>query len=185
MIVPKTLLFDALLEKEGVLDKERLRQVKHTQKEEHNYRSLGRILFEDGVIDRETVARLIERQREALQHAAATSAPRETLFGAIAIMKKFVTLQQVQHCLSEQKRLRKLGLFLRLGEIMVSKGYMTLQQVLDVLRSQRTKILECRHCRKVYNVTIFAGAKKPRCPLCGNILQEPRRLKSPRVDGRA
>ena len=184
MIVPKTLLFDALLDKEGVLDKERLHQIKRTQKEEHNYRSLGRILFEEGVVDRETVARLIERQREALQHAAASTPP-ETLFGAIAIMKKFVTLQQVQHCLSEQKRLRKLGLFLRLGEIMVSKGYMTLQQVLDVLRSQRTKILECRRCRKVYNVTIFAGAKKPRCPLCGDILQEPRRLKSPHVDGRA
>ncbi|RKY19626.1 MAG: hypothetical protein DRP63_00285 [Planctomycetota bacterium] len=185
MIVPKTLLFDALLAKEGILDKERLQEAKQTQKSERNYRSVGRILFEEGIVDRETVARLIERQRESLQHAAATSPPHETLFGAIAIMKKFVTLEQVQHCLSEQKRLRRLGLFLRLGEIMVSKGYMTLQQVLEVLRSQRTEILECRRCRKVYNVTIFAGARKPRCPLCGDILQKPRHLKTPRVNGRA
>ncbi|RKY14593.1 MAG: hypothetical protein DRP82_03720 [Planctomycetota bacterium] len=184
MIVPKTLLFDALLAKEGILDRERLQKAKQTQKDERNYRSIGRILFEEGVVDRETVARLIERQRESLQHAA-TSTPDETLFGAIAIMKKFVTLEQVQHCLSEQKRLRRFGLFLRLGEIMVSKGYMTLQQVLEVLRSQRTEILECRRCRKVFNVTIFAGAKKPRCPLCGDVLQKPRRLKTPHVNGRA
>lgn len=185
MIVPRDMLFDAILQKERLIPEEKLKEVLKTKEKERHYRSLGRILFEEGQIDREVVVRLIERQRENLQNAAATSAPRETLFGAIAIMKKYVTLEQVQHCLAEQKRLRRLGLFMRLGEIMVSKGYMTLKQVLDVLKSQRTRILECPNCRKVYNVTLFAGAKKPRCPLCGFVLKEPERLESPRVDGRA
>ena len=185
MIVPKDLLFDAIVEKEGGVEPGRLKEALDLKRRENHYRSLGRILFDEGLLDREAVARLIQRQWDAIQRAAATSAPRETLFGAIAIMKKYVTLEQVQLCLREQKRLRRLGLFMRLGEIMVSKGFMTLKQVLDVLRSQRTKILECRACRKVYNVTLFAGAKKPRCPLCGAFLVEPQQIDSPRVDGRA
>lgn len=185
MIVRRELLFDNLLLREKKVDEAQLKEARKIQRSENHYRSLGRILVDMGLLEVDDVAELIRMQWDEMAHAAATSVPRETLFGAIAIMKQYVTLSQVEESLREQKRLRRLGLFMRLGEIMVSKGYMTVKQVMDVLRSQRTQVMECPGCGKTYNVTLFAGAKKPRCPLCGHILKKPRRLRSPHVDGRA
>ncbi len=178
-------MFDRLLVREGKVEPHALATLLETQRGEKYYRSLGAMLVDDGLLSPEDVSELIRTQWDAMAHAAATSVPRETLFGAIAVMKKYATLPQVEEGLREQRRLRRMGLFMRLGEIMVSKGYMTLSDVMDVLRSQRTQVMECVACGKTFNVTVFAGARRPKCPLCGGALSLPAKLGSPHVDGRA
>ena len=64
------------------------------------------------------------------------------LFGQIAVKKKIVTNEQLEECLQEQKRLNKLGISERIGDILCKKGYMDSSQVRDILRLQGVKLKE-------------------------------------------
>ena len=184
MIVPRELQFGRIALKEGKVNKEQLEKAFQIQREGGYYESIGRIMVRLGYLSKEDIVYLLRRQQEEITNAVSTTTSRETLFGAIAVMKRFVTLSQVEECLKEQRHLRRLGLYMRLGEILVSKKYMTLEQVMDVLQQQRTEIKECPSCGRSYNITTFSQTKEQFCPACGTRLRPVKKLLSPRVDGR-
>ena len=97
-------------------------------------------------------------------------------------MKRFTSLSQVEECLDEQRRLRRLGIFLRLGEILISRKYMSVKQVLSVLKRQRTQVLYCSRCKKRFNVTAFSNRKRFFCNVCGGELVQPEAIESVGVD---
>ncbi|MCX7702732.1 MAG: hypothetical protein N2234_01325 [Planctomycetota bacterium] len=183
MIVPKELQFARIALRDGKISKEQFNTVLKIQKEQLFYESTGRIMVRLGYLTKEDVVRILNKQIEEFENATSTATTRETLFGAIAVMKRFVTLAQVEECLKEQRRLRRLGLYMRLGEILVSKNYITMEQILEVLQQQKTNIKECPSCGRAYNVTTFSSTKEQFCPACNTLLRDAKDLRSPKVDG--
>jgi RNase P subunit RPR2 len=183
MIVPKELQFARIALKDGKISKEQLNIVIKTQKDGSYYESVGRIMVRLGYLTKQDIERLLNKQMAEFENAISTATTRETLFGAIAVMKRYVTLTQVEECLKEQHRLRRLGLYMRLGEILISKNYMSMEQLLDVLQQQKTNIKECPSCGRTYNVTTFTHTKEQFCPACNTPLQDVKEVRSPKVDG--
>jgi hypothetical protein len=186
MIVRKDLLFGSLAVAEKAITKEQLEETLKIQREQQFYKSIGTIMVEKSYLDRDKVRELIILQEENLKEAAgiAGAGSGETLFGAVAVMKRYATLTQVEECLDEQRRLRRLGIFLRMGEILISRKYMTVKQVLSVLRRQSTQVLYCSRCRKRFNVTAFSNRKRFFCNVCGAELVQPDVIESVGVDDR-
>ena len=154
------------------------------QRRQQFYKSIGSVMIEKGYIDRAKINELLRIQEENLKEAAGIggAGSGETLFGAVAVMKRFTSLSQVEECLDEQRRLRRLGIFLRLGEILISRKYMSVKQVLSVLKRQRTQVLYCSRCKKRFNVTAFSNRKRFFCNVCGGELVQPEAIESVGVD---
>jgi hypothetical protein len=186
MIVRKDLLFGSLAVADKVVTEEQLQECLKLQREQQFYKSVGIIMVEKGYISLGRVGELLKLQEENLKEAAGlgTASSGETLFGTLAVMKRFTTLSQVEQCLEEQRRLRRLGIFVRLGEILVSRKYMTVEQVLSVLERQSTRVLYCGRCRKRFNVTAFSNRKRFFCNVCGGELLRPDIIESVSVDDR-
>jgi hypothetical protein len=186
MIVRKDMLFGSLAIADKAVTKDQLEECLRLQREQQYYKSIGTIMVEKGYIDRDRVGQLLKLQEENLKEAAGVgdAGSGETLFGTVAVMKRFTTLSQVEECLEEQRRLRRLGIFLRLGEILISRGYMTVKQVLSVLERQRTQVLNCSRCKKRFNVTAFSNRRRFFCNVCGGELVRPEVIETVGVDDR-
>ncbi len=184
MIVRKDLLFSSLAIASGKVTGSQVEECQKLQREQRYYKSIGMLMVEKGYLKLADVKILLERQEENLKEAVGvqSAGSGETLFGAVAVMKKYTTLTQVEECLEEQRRLRRLGVFLRLGEILISRKYMTVGQVLTVLKRQHTQVLYCSRCRKKFNVTAFSNRKRFFCNVCGGDLVEPEVIENVGVD---
>jgi hypothetical protein len=184
MLVKKDMLFSSLAVGSGKVTGAQLEEIQKLQREQHHYKSIGRLMVEKGYLKRADVRVLLSRQEENLKEAVGvhSAGSGETLFGAVAVMKRYTTLSQVEECLEEQRRLRRLGIFLRLGEILISRKYMTVGQVLTVLKRQHTQMLYCSRCKKKFNVTAFSNRKRFFCNVCGGDLVEPEVIDSVGVD---
>jgi len=186
MIVRKDMLFGSLAVKDKTVTEEQLKECLKIQRDLQYYKSIGTIMVEKGYLDRGKVGELLRLQEENLKEAAGlgTAGSGETLFGTLAVMKRFATLSQVEQCLEEQRRLRRLGIFVRLGEILVSRKFMKVEQVLSVLERQSTRVLYCARCRKRFNVTAFSNRKRFFCNVCGGELVRPEIIETVGVDDR-
>lgn len=184
MLVKKDMLFSSLAVGSGKVTGAQLEECQKLQREQRHYKSIGRLMVEKGYLKPGDVKALLRSQEENLKEAAGahSAGSGETLFGAVAVMKKYTTLSQVEECLEEQRRLRRLGIFLRLGEILISRKYMTVGQVLTVLKRQHTQMLYCSRCRKKFNVTAFSNRKRFFCNVCGGDLVEPEVIDNVGVD---
>ena len=60
----------------------------------------------------------------------------ETLFGRIAVMSGFCSLEEMEHCAREHEDQLSSGDKADLGEIMLRRGILDLDQVNEVLRTQ-------------------------------------------------
>lgn len=185
MIVKRDLLFSSLIVTKKAVTEEQLQECLKIAREQNSYKSVGILMVEKGYLTPEKVSHFLNIQEENLKSASGfgQAGSGETLFGTIAVMKKYAALPQVQECLDEQRRLRKLGIFLRLGEIFISKNYMTIEQVLSVLERQDTHVLRCSRCGKKFNVTAFSSRKRFFCNICGAELTEPDVIEDVSVDG--
>ena len=54
--------------------------------------------------------------------------------------RKLATQGQVNECLREQARIEDMGMFLRLGEILVRKGYLTTEQTDEIAAYQKKQL---------------------------------------------
>lgn len=186
MIVRKDLLLRSLIVTDKAVTQEQFQECLKIQREQNFYKSIGTIMVEKGYLTIEKVCHFLKIQEDNLLHAAhfrkVTSG--ETLFGTIAVMKKYASLPQIEESLGEQRRLRRQGIFLRLGEILVSKKYMSVEQVLSVLKRQDTHVLCCSLCRKRFNVTTFSNRKRFFCSICGGKLVQPDEIEDISVNGK-
>ena len=65
--------------------------------------------------------------------------PEDILFGDLAVVKGYVTAEQVEECVENQKVMAEMGVKQRLGDVMVSKGYLTRDAQKDLLREQQRR----------------------------------------------
>jgi len=167
------------------ITEEQLKEALKVQAESSIRRRLGDILVELGYLKREQLALILRAQGRRLdERDRRLRAPkRDVLFGAIAVKLGMITREQLDEALRKQAELRERGEDVPLGKILVLDGFLTLSQVRTILSYQRKSVMVCPACRKRYNVLNPVPGKKPKCPNCGEVLEEPAALEKPDVDG--
>jgi hypothetical protein len=108
-------------------------------------RQLGMILIESGHLDEHELDIVLEVQRERLARTArtadnSTSKLSDVLFGRLVVARKLATQSQVNECIREQASLEAMGMFMRVGEILVKKGYLTEAQIEEVAAYQKQQL---------------------------------------------
>lgn len=116
----------------------------------------------------------VERIRKTRGDSPENSPAPGDRFGDVAIWKGFVTLEQVQECLEEQKTARGEGRRLKLGQVLMQRRLINTRQFLEVLKAQEDRSVACPKCGEV----VFPGEISrsdtidSRCPGCGSSFLE-------------
>lgn len=141
MATARDILFGQIALERGILTRAQLDEALKRQ-EAGDRRQLGMILVEAGHVDEEELELVLSVQRERLARAPDNSAGKlsDVLFGRLIVARKLATQGQVNECLREQARIEDMGMFLRLGEILVRKGYLTTEQTDEIAAYQRKQI---------------------------------------------
>ena len=105
-------------------------------------RQIGMLLLEDETIDESELDLVLDVQRERLARTAENSELKlsDILYGRLVAARKLATQGQVSECLREQAKLESMGMFLRLGEILVKKGYLTQEAADEIGAYQREQL---------------------------------------------
>ena len=103
MLVRKDLLFSSLAIASGKVTGEQLEECQKLQREQNYYKSIGTLMVEKGYLKPMDVKVLLGKQEENLKEAVGvhSAGSGETLFGTVAVMKKYATLSQVEECLAD------------------------------------------------------------------------------------
>ncbi|PCJ58154.1 MAG: hypothetical protein COA79_14135 [Planctomycetota bacterium] len=135
---------------------------------------LGEILVDQGLLDSFQLEELIEI------HTEEVFLEDELHFGRLAIKNKFVSKEDIDLCLQEQKGTNDL-----LGEILITKGLMTLQRCNAILKLQKRFLINsmpieatesdayisCPECKVVYKIKNPDSARDLHCNNCGMIFE--------------
>jgi hypothetical protein len=100
---------------------------------------LGLILLEKQFLDEEELELALEVQGQKLNENVDNTdlKLKDLLLGQIAVNRRLLTRSQVDECLREQGRIEEVGVFLRLGEIMVKKGHLAEENLAQLLDYQK------------------------------------------------
>lgn len=100
---------------------------------------LGLILLEKEFVDEDELELALEVQRQKMNQNIDNSELKlkDLLIGQIAVNLKLATRSEVDECLREQAKIENMGVFLRVGEIMVKKNFLTQEQVDEILDYQK------------------------------------------------
>lgn len=133
-------------------------------------RPLGVILVDRGLIGEDQLAQILARRVDPGRQDVTQMA--DIALGKLFVASGYVSAEQVDECLKEQKRRKEAGGAAgRLGELLVELGYATNQQVLRVLAYQSKRIYECPVCKGRFNVASPKPGSVYRCKKCQQPLQ--------------
>ena len=152
------LLGQIALEK-GFIDRPQLDECILLQEKYENTETpkhLGLILLEKEYLDEEELELTLEIQRSKLNAAVDKSdlKLKDLLIGQIAIAQRLITRGQIDECLREQAKIEDLGIFLRLGEIMVKKGYLSDDKLDQILQYQKER-------QDIFRQEAFGNGEEP------------------------
>ncbi len=139
------LLGQIALEK-GFISQDELDECLRDQESGPQWRQLGMILLDKDYITEDDLEIALEIQRRNLEKTVDNTELKlkDVLFGRIVVSRRLATQSQVNECLREQERIERMGMFLRLGEIMVKKGYLDQENMNEILGYQNQKLDEFR-----------------------------------------
>jgi hypothetical protein len=139
------LLGQIALEK-GFISQDQLDECLRLQEKQPQWKQLGMILLDRQFISEEDLDIALEIQRKSLEKNIDNTELKlkDVLFGRIVVSNRLATQGQVNECLREQERIERMGMFLRLGEIMVRKGYILEDNMNQILSYQNEKLDEFR-----------------------------------------
>jgi len=103
-------------------------------------------------------------------------------FGELLVQEGLVRRQDVDQAVARQAEEARRGVFLRLGELLVSMNLLDEERVADVLERQGLQILFCPQCLAQYNVM---GTRRPEaylCRRCTRPLERPQKLEGVSVE---
>jgi hypothetical protein len=136
------LLLGQIAVEKGFINKQQLTEclkLQETFEDTETPKHLGLILLEKQYIDEEELELALEMQRHRLNENVDNTdlKLKDLLIGQIAVRQKLTTRNQVDECLREQAKIEELGIFLRLGEILVKKGFISSDQLENILSYQK------------------------------------------------
>lgn len=136
------LLLGQIAVEKGFISEKQLAECLKAQEKYEKTRTpkhLGLILLEKEYVDEDELDLALEVQRQKMNKNVDNSDMKlkDLLIGQIAVNLKLATRLQVDECLREQAKIEGLGIFLRLGEIMIKKGFLSQEQVDEILSYQK------------------------------------------------
>ena len=130
----------------GFISQDQLDECLKAQEKNPQWKQLGMIFLDRDFISEDDLEIVLEIQRKSLDKSVDNSELKlkDVLFGRIVVSSRFATQGQVNECLREQERIERMGMFLRLGEILVKKGYLNDDNMAEILGYQDGKLEEFR-----------------------------------------
>jgi hypothetical protein len=130
----------------GFISQTQLDECLRLQEAGPQWKQLGMILLDRECITEDDLDIVLEIQRKSLEKNVDNTELKlkDVLFGRIVVSNRLATQGQVNECLREQERIERMGMFLRLGEIMVRKGYLNDDNMTEILSYQNEKLDEFR-----------------------------------------
>jgi hypothetical protein len=151
----KGLLLGELAVHHGHLTEEQLDACLQKQIDERYARPLGEVMLSMELIERTALEALLMVQRSSLE-AFENAAQHGGLFGKSALVKGFVTQEQLSQAVRAQARSHARGAKAKLGQVMMDLGLITINQFWDILREQGDFL--CGTCRQKIVAPWFRGA---------------------------
>ncbi|MHC5035771.1 MAG: hypothetical protein ACYTHM_00515 [Planctomycetota bacterium] len=130
----------------GFISQDDLDECLRIQETNPEWKQLGMILLDKKLISEEDLEIALEIQKKNLESNIDNTdlKLKDILFGRIVITRRLATQSQVNECLREQERIERMGIFLRLGEIMIRKGYLSETHSDEIIEYQNAKLDEFR-----------------------------------------
>lgn len=168
----------------GFTTEERIEECLEIQRRTSPDLPIGRILIDEGHMDRDHIEEVLATQRNYLRKIESHSREKveDTIFGRLVVNNMFATENQVDDAVREQRKRETQGVIVPLGSILVEWGLLTMEQVESILKRQWKKILVCKPCQKQFNVFGFEPGKQFLCRKCQTPLEVPRALRSVHVE---
>ncbi len=156
----------------GFLDEDKVSLARMQREMESSDKPLGMYLVDRKLLNWDQLKQVLAMQQSGFSDEAERrwTKRENVLFGKLAVKKEFISGEQLEECLAEQKRLTPKR---NIGEILVIKGFMTKNQVEAVLRAQQREVLRCTECDAAYMVGNMAPGRKLKCKTCGTMLTVP------------
>lgn len=136
------------------LTEEQLDACIQMQIDERYARPLGEVMVSLDLIERTALEALLMVQRSSLE-AFEKSAEHGGLFGRSALVKGFITQEQLAQAVRAQARCHARGAKAKLGQVMMDLGFITIKQFWDILREQGDFL--CGTCRQKIVAPWFRG----------------------------
>lgn len=162
--------FLKLAVEENLITREQLNECLELQKT--TGKPLAYIMLQKGYITDEMISRImyIDSRSSSLEKGEDREVDRDAIFKKIALLKGYVTKEQLSDCVQTQKRFQSARYSIPLKSLVVKKGYMNHDRVLEVLELAK-RVLYCPFCDKQYiPQKQVAHGKLRRCTNCGGTL---------------
>ena len=142
---PDLLLGQIALEK-GFISRKQLDECLKLQADSAKWKQLGMILLDRKYISEDDLEIVLEIQRRNLETVVDNTELKlkDVLLGRMVVARRLATQGQVNACLREQEHIERMGMFLRLGEILVRKGFVSDEGMAELLEEQQKRLEEFR-----------------------------------------
>lgn len=151
---PKDLLLGEIALRHGLLDEAQLDLCIQQQIDERYRRPIGQIMLERGFVGKEVLEALLRTQRRAIEEFE-RNAEYGQLFGKTAVLKRFITPEQLNQALRAQARKHARGVKAKLGQVMLELGLLTISQFWQVIHEQGDFL--CGNCHRRIESPLFKG----------------------------
>lgn len=134
---------------------------------------IGALLVQNGFLNAEQLAKVIEEQERRLQEPQAHTpvAVGALAFGRLVVERGYCKTEHVNEALRAQQDLADRGLRHRLGELLVESGHLKADVVPGLLKIQGKTLMACTFCGSHYNVLTSIADGYP-CRQCGMAMSE-------------
>ena len=107
-------------------------------------RQIGMLMLDAGHVNEDELDMVLQIQRERLARTATNSTAKlsDVLFGRLVVARKLATQGQVNESIREQGKIEQMGMFMRLGEILVKKGFCSEAQIDELASYQRKQMAQ-------------------------------------------
>jgi hypothetical protein len=130
----------------GFISREQLDECLRLQEQNPTWKQVGMILLDKKFLTEEELEIALEIQRKNLERSVDNTdlKLKDLLFGRLVVARRLATQSQVNECLREQEQIERMGIFLRLGEMMVKKGYISEANMKKIVDYQNRKLSDFR-----------------------------------------
>ncbi len=150
----KDLLLGEMALRHRLLSEEQLDLCIQQQIDERHRRPLGKIMVEKGFIRNDVLEALLRTQRRAMDEFE-KNADYGRLFGKTAVLKGYITEEQLTQAVRAQARKHARGVKAKIGQVMLELGLITISQFWEIIHEQGD--FTCGNCRQRIDRPFFRG----------------------------
>jgi len=156
-----------------LVTREQLQQCVDFQAGQVQPKPIGALLLQNGFLNTEQLAKVLEEQERRLQEPQAHTpvAVGALAFGRLVVSRGLTKQEHVNEALRAQQDLADRGMRRRLGELLVEADRLKAEDVPGLLKIQGKTLMACTFCGSHFNVLTSIADGYP-CRQCGMAMNE-------------